>query len=666
MIRAAESITVLVSSVRRWYHRRRGSPATMDATTPDSSTRPAIPPSLRHLPRDVWQDFRRAFRPLVAFEAIFKTAVVALGAVGTAWIVRPLIASTGHSAVTNTEIARFLVSPPGMAYLVLIVLSLMLGTLLEHVGVIAIAAASLRSDGANVRDVLASLVSVSLRLFSFGVRSLLTLAFVCAPFAVLGGLAYLALLSRHDINYYLANRPPSFYAAVAIGALLLAGLAARLAVLYVDLVLVMPILLFEDRRGRAAVAESRVRVKAARFRIGAIILAWQLAGSMLGVAVVRGFNQGCGLVLESAEVRRIVLVPLVATLLAAQAVLVSGVSFLLVAVHCLLILRFYTERGGRPQPLPIDGAASWIGRVAGGIDPTRWKVLRLRTMVLVLAAIFVGYLAWSVSGRLSARVPIVAVAHRGYARRAPENTLSAFRAAIDVGADFAELDVQETSDGVVVVLHDRDLMRMAGDPRRISDIPFAEARKVDLGRKSDPEFAGERIPTLAEVIALARGRIKLQIELKYYGKDRGLARKVAELIRREDFEDQCEVISLDDDGLRQARQANPRLRVVALVSYALGDPGRLDVDGLSVKTEVLTDRLIRASRRRGKALYTWTVDDPRAMVRLIERGVGGMVTNAPDLLIRIRREREDLSDVERRLLAARYLLGLESAGEAEP
>src|SRR5262249_10011530 len=273
---------------------------------------------------------------------------------------------------------------------------------------------------------------------------------------------------------------------------------------------------------------------------------------------------------------------------------------------------------------------------------------------------FVGYLGWSVPGRLGARVPIVVVAHRGYARLAPENTLSAFRAAIEVGADFAELDVQETSDGVVVVLHDRDLMRLAGDPRRISDISFAEARKLDLGRRAGPEFAGERIPTLAEAIALARGKIKLQIELKYYGKDRGLARKVAELVRREDFEDQCEVSSLDEGGLTKARQANPRLRVVALVTYALGDPGRPDVDGLSVNTQVLTDRLIRAVRRRDKSLYVWTVDDPRAMVRLIERGVGGIVTNAPDVLLRIRREREELSDVERRLLAARYLLGLES------
>ena len=114
-----------------------------------------------------------------------------------------------------------------------------------------------------------------------------------------------------------------------------------------------------------------------------------------------------------------------------------------------------------------------------------------------------------------------------------------------------------------------------------------------------------------------------------------------------------------------ARRHNPRLKAVALVTYALGDPGRLPVDGLSVNTQVLSDRLIHAARRRAKALYAWTVDDPRAMLRLIERGVGGLVTNAPEELVRIRRERAALSDIQRRLLAARYLLGLESEDEDE-
>ncbi len=268
---------------------------------------------------------------------------------------------------------------------------------------------------------------------------------------------------------------------------------------------------------------------------------------------------------------------------------------------------------------------------------------------------------FTVAGRLRVDEPIFVVAHRGYARGVPENSLSAFRKAIEAGADMIELDVQETADGEVVVLHDRDLMRMAGDRRAIADLTLAQVRQLKLGgRQLAPGALGDHVPTLAETIALARGKIKLQIELKYYGKDRGLAEKVAALIKGAAFEDQCEVSSLDYEALLTAKRANPRLKVVALVTYALGDPGRLDVDGLSVNTKVLSDHLVRAAKSQGKPLYAWTVDDPRAMVRLIERGVGRLVTNNPESLIQIREARAQMTDIERRLLAARYLLGMEN------
>src|SRR5947209_5479505 len=131
----------------------------MDATTHETTPGAATPPSLRHLTRDVWHHLRCAFRPLVAFEVAFKAAAVGLGAAGTAWVVGPLVASTGHAAVTNTEIARFLLSPAGFAYLVLIALSIMVATLIEHIGVIAIAAACLRGRTVSVRDTVAALLA---------------------------------------------------------------------------------------------------------------------------------------------------------------------------------------------------------------------------------------------------------------------------------------------------------------------------------------------------------------------------------------------------------------------------------------------------------------------------------------------------------------------------
>src|SRR5262249_47972636 len=178
-----------------------------DATPHEFRSDEARPPALGRLAQDVVRDLWRALTPLIVFELAFKTAVVLLGALGAGWGLAPLIASTGHSAVTNTEIARVLLSTAGILYLVLIAVSLMVATLIEHVGVIAIAAAHLRGRDVSVTETLSTLALVFLRLVSFGIKSLVTLAFLCAPFVVLGGLTYLALLSRHDINFYLSNRP---------------------------------------------------------------------------------------------------------------------------------------------------------------------------------------------------------------------------------------------------------------------------------------------------------------------------------------------------------------------------------------------------------------------------------------------------------------------------
>ena len=372
---------------------------------PKTPMNPDDRPKRHSLASQVLRDLWTALVPLIVFEAAFKGVVFLIGVIGTGWVIAPLIARTGRSAVTNTEIAHFLLSPTGLVYLVLIALSLMLGTLVEHVGVLAIVATQVRGKGVTVSGTAADLASVFLRLLTFGVRSLVMLAFLSAPFVVLGGLAYLALLSRQDINYYLTNRPPIWYVSLGIGGILIAGLAALLARLYVDLVFVMPILLFGERRGRAAIDESRALAAGARLRIGAILFGWQAVGTLLSVVLVWGFGRSCAFLLAPAEARPRVLVPLVAGLLASQAFMVAAISFLLVAIHCLLILQLYLERGGTLDawvasgPWPIATRAMRIVEAAG---PRVRRFLRVRVAGAAALLGLVGYLAFSVPNRLGA------------------------------------------------------------------------------------------------------------------------------------------------------------------------------------------------------------------------------------------------------------------------
>ena len=127
---------------------------------------------------------------------------------------------------------------------------------------------------------------------------------------------------------------------------------------------------------------------------------------------------------------------------------------------------------------------------------------------------------------------VAVVAHRGASGAAPENTLAAVRGAIADGADWIEIDVQETADGEVVVIHDRDLMKLAGVGLDTKDATLAELEQIDVGSWFDPVFAGERVPTLRAVLEEARGKAGVVIELKYYGHQQRLEARVAELVDR--------------------------------------------------------------------------------------------------------------------------------------
>jgi len=112
------------------------------------------------------------------------------------------------------------------------------------------------------------------------------------------------------------------------------------------------------------------------------------------------------------------------------------------------------------------------------------------------------------------KFPIMVIAHRGFSGAAPENTLAAFRKAIDVGSDLIELDIQLSKDGKIVVIHDEILGRATNGQGKVSDHTLQELKKLDAGSKFRAEFSGERIPTLQEVLDLAKGRVLVNIEIK--------------------------------------------------------------------------------------------------------------------------------------------------------
>lgn len=237
--------------------------------------------------------------------------------------------------------------------------------------------------------------------------------------------------------------------------------------------------------------------------------------------------------------------------------------------------------------------------------------------------------------------PLVVTAHRGFSGRAPENTLAAFRAAIAAGCDQIELDVHLSRDGEVVVIHDDTLGRTTNGRGNVAERTVAELRGLDAGAWFSPAFAGERIPTLAEVLELTGSRIGLNIELKA-GKRlpytlEELAERTLAVVRQAGVTERVLFSSFSPAAIDRIRALDPGLPIALIVEKPWRTPAEADGGAgyrmLSCRTTVLNAANIRLAHAAGIGIHVWTVNAPGMMRKFIALGVDGIITNHPDRLL---------------------------------
>lgn len=226
--------------------------------------------------------------------------------------------------------------------------------------------------------------------------------------------------------------------------------------------------------------------------------------------------------------------------------------------------------------------------------------------------------------------------HRGASADAPENTLAAFRLALEQGADGVELDVWRCATGEVVVAHDEDLARVGGSPLRIPDAALRDLRAVDVGAWKGARWRGERIPLLAEVLEALPGAL-VNVELKSRGgRDLALAQAVAEVIYRARAGARVVVSSFDWRLVAAFRLASPDVPTGLLFDGTRAWRLRVWAGLRSLRPAAVhpdralaTDARVRAWAGRGLAVNVWTVDDPAEAARLGHAGAASVITNAP-------------------------------------
>ncbi len=227
------------------------------------------------------------------------------------------------------------------------------------------------------------------------------------------------------------------------------------------------------------------------------------------------------------------------------------------------------------------------------------------------------------------------IAHRGFSSIAPENTLLAFKKAIECKADYFELDVHKTKDDSIVVIHNSSVDKTSSNNTKgeIAKMNYSDLASIKVGysEKFGNEYKNEKIPTLREALELAKGKIKVCIEIKVYGAENEVLKIINELGVR----DQVIIFSFHYPVLAKIRQLDKSIPILFLINKA--DEMTIDY-AMIIKSDAIgvgygttvTKEYLSLAHENGVEVWKWTVNEEDEMQQLIDLGLDGLITDFPD------------------------------------
>lgn len=598
--------------------------------------------------RAVYTAFALSWRlkfPFALSHLMFNILLAAVFAPLMTLTVTVALKFSGQPALADFDIALFLLSPIGfVAGLVLTGLALVL-FVLDIAFMMAVSLRDRTTGAHGLMDGVALVLPRAPAVLTLALHLSLRLLVMCLPFLLVAAVIYSRWLTTYDINYYLAEHPPEFIIAVLMIGCVLAAMTALVVWQLSGWALSLPLVLFSGRSAPQSLRESRSLMRGTQLRFLLKIGVW------LGVSAA------------------IIVGPLGAAAVLMQVLLgwlnvgLQGLAaFLLISTAVWAALNlFITAVTSGALAVLLMARAGWPDSHAVTVTGKRGSALRWIAVGATAVAAVGGFELADVVA-VDRQQPVAVIAHRGAAGARPENTMAAITKAIEVGSDWVEIDVQETADGAVVVMHDSDFMKVAANPTKIWDATLQDLAEIDIGSWFDPKYSAERTALLSEVLVAAKDKSGVVIELKYYGHDEQLEESVIEIVEAADMVDQVKIMSLKYDAVQKMRRLRPEWDIGLLASASLGRMWELEADFLAVNSAAASHKLVRETRAAGKEIYVWTINDPLSMSGMISLGVDGMITDEPELARQVLDQRRELGVLEKIVLGLAGRIGLDLEG----
>ncbi|MBQ4453113.1 MAG: glycerophosphodiester phosphodiesterase [Clostridia bacterium] len=572
--------------------------------------------------------FRHNRGNLAAFELIYRLGVALLFVPLLTGCLNLAMKVSGYAYLTKENVFYFAKSPLTVAFAVALSVLAAFLSMIDIGAVICTADASFLGRRASLSEITVFAVKGALKALKIKNLPILGVILLLAPLTGIGMVS--AVLATVSLPGFVSRFVSSHTASVILaGALILLLSAAMMRRLYV-----FPCFLLEGRSCRDARRESRRLSRRHLLRdFGEMLLAQVLFSLLFAVTALLLVTASYGLV-------RLFSGALTFRRFMGSAVWLAVIVSLFIAFGlnapvsygCAAKLYF----GRRAQPEEDTAPASTKQK-----SHERRRAFRLICLCALGIMILSGLALWHLvsSNRINPNVEFLRTveitAHRGASAGYPENTMAAFRAAQELGADWLELDVQQTKDGHLVVMHDSNARRTTGVNANIWDMTLEEVKSLDAGSRFGAQFAGEKVPLLSEVIEFAdETGVRLNIELKPTGHETELEKSTVDLILQYGFQDRCVIASQVYSVLKNVKELSEEIPTVYVASLAYGNISRLAyADHFSVETASASRNLVRRVHNAGKQIYAWTVNTRDGISGMIDRNVDNIITDDVSLAL---------------------------------
>lgn len=596
---------------------------------------------LTSISNEIFSTLKKCIGQIFLIHLIYVATGTAIFSPLLGLLTRLMLFLSGKTMLSDLDIAYFAITPIGIISAILFSSILITIVVFEQSSMMAIVTSTIKNRELTLLATVQFTVSRAKHIFTYSIHLVMRVLVIVLPFLASGGLVAWLTITDYDINYYLAEKPPVFLTAAGIIGILLLIMTIALIKKLVDWVLSLPLAVLTNSPPKEVFSKSTAVIEGRRKTLFALFAIWTAIVFIFQFILI-GAIQILGSQLIPLGQRSLTLLIILLGILVA---LYSLGTFFITAFSagCFSsVLVMFSDRCG----INFDQVEFTDRRKERGFKLTTRKVAGTIIATSVIALLTGAYLINSVPTDNDVTI----IAHRGAAGKAPENTLASINQAIKDKTDWVEIDVQESVDGEVVVIHDSDLMKLAGNSIKVWEGTLEELQQPDVGSWFDPKFAAERIPTLEAVLETVKGKAKLLIELKYYGHDEMLEQRVVDIVERTGMVDEIALMSLKKGGIEKAHELRSDWSTGLLATKTIGDITSIDMNFLAVNMTTATPGFIKRIHSSGKQVHVWTVNDKMSMARMISLGVDGLITDEPEIAREVLQEFNELNRTERLLL----------------